>query len=333
MIDRLSLYDAIYGLSADGPCEEALYGSCAPMARTAFERSLIGDEFPLIWFEVPLTGEARFDLHVALSRGSLKSGVSFLPGAGSGYDELFRWYAEEEVGGAGLAFAYDVSEGRIDQPAVHVNVNNAPLADIHRFFDLAAGDGAAERYFGFVARLPHAWRVWYTGVHPGRPGSPVRVDCFVNHEGKTRYQKDISLFEADLKALGFEAISPALFDVAQLVLSSPYNLELQFDVMADGTCGPTIGISAAFTLRAATLMRSLFEGDGVAAQLMEGIEKLGLADSRWHYVPRAIYSMLTNVEEERITLYCLPTFVKMRVRDGVPLDAKLYFQASAQIAR
>ena len=330
MLDRLSIYDAIYLLSAEGPVEEALYGSCAALAHTAFERSLIGDEFPIIWFEVPLTGEPRFDLHVAISRTALKSGVSFLPGAGSGYDELFRWYAEEEVGGAGLAFAFDVSEGRIDQPAVHVNVNNAPLDDVHRFFDLAAGEGAAERFAGFVARLPRGWNVWYTGVHPGRPGAPVRVDCFVNKECQSLYLEDLALFEADLKALGFEAMSPALFDVARLVLASPYNLELQFDVMADGSCGPTIGISAAFTMRSAMHMRPLFEENGAAAQLMEGIEGLGVADGRWRYVPRAMYSSVTSVNDERLMLYCLPTFVKVRVRNGALLDAKLYFQASAK---
>ena len=92
---------------------------------------------------------------MALSREDLRGGARFLPCSGNGYDELFRWYAAEERGGGGLAFAYDVSDGRIDNPAVHVNVNNAPLDDMGRFFDITAGEGAADLYRGFADRLPN----------------------------------------------------------------------------------------------------------------------------------------------------------------------------------
>lgn len=100
----------------------------------AQEGSGAGDEFPAVWFEVPLAGRPRFDLHVAISREALAPGAAFAPGSGNGYERLLRWYADDEPGGAGLAFAYDVSGGAIDSPAVHVNTNNAPLSNIRRFF-------------------------------------------------------------------------------------------------------------------------------------------------------------------------------------------------------
>lgn len=332
MVDRLVIYDALYALAAgDEARERELFGSCAPLAREAFERSLIGDEFPVIWFEVPLKREPRFDLHVALSRTALHAGVNFLPGAGNGYDELFRWYAEDEAGGCGLAFAYDVSEGRIDAPAVHVNVNNAPLADIHRFFDLAAGAGAAERYDGFVARLPQGWRVWYTGVHPARPGSPVRVDCFVDHALKEAYAADPNLFERDLRAVGFEASGPILLELAKPILASPFGLELQFDVMGDGRLGTTLGISASFGLASFSALRRQFEEGGPAVGLMQAIERLGLSDGRWQRIMDASYATMVPVEGGALMMYCSPTFVKLRLRDGEPLDAKVYYQASANM--
>ena len=102
-IDRLTLYDALYGLAADEGREQALFGSCAPLAHEAFGRSLAQDGFPIVWFELPLAGKPRFDLHVALSRKQLQAGAQFLAGAGNGYDELLRWYADEEQGGNGLA--------------------------------------------------------------------------------------------------------------------------------------------------------------------------------------------------------------------------------------
>ena len=329
MTDWLVMYDAIFALAAHDGREEALFGSCAPLAREAFRRSLAGEEFPIVWFEVPLAGSPRFDLHVALSRKMLHAGARFLPHAGNSYDTLFRWYAEDEAGGGGLAFAYDVSEGRIENPAVHVNVNNAPLSDMARFFDLAAGDGTAGLYADFESRLPHGWHVWYAGVHPGRPGSPVRVDCFVNAPLKRAYAADVSLLERDLRACGFADAGPTLCGIAAPVLESPFNLELQFDVMRDGTLGPTLGISAGFSLGTSKNVRELFAEGGPAAALMREIERMGLADGRWRHVPDASFSKLVNVDGNPFALYCAPTFVKLRMRGGEPIDAKIYLQAAA----
>ena len=329
MVDRMTLYDVLYALAADEGREEPLFGSSAPLARKAFERSLIGEGFPTIWFELPLAGVPYFDLHVAISRKDLHAGVNFLPGAGSGYDELFRWYAEEETGGCGLAFAYDTGAGTIDAPAVHVNVNGAPLSDTHRFFDLAAGEGAAARYDGFASRLPEGWCVWYTGVHPGRPGAPVRVDCFALKEREAAYAQDFGLFERDLASVGFEATSPALHDLLAPILESPFGLELQFDVLEDGSLGPTLGISAQFLLNSAQKMRPLFEEGGAAADLLRKVEGLGLADERWRLLANTMYSTSMPLGGKTLALYCLPTFAKLRLRDGAPLDAKVYFQASA----
>lgn len=327
MIDRLKMFDTLYALAADEGREEALFGKCAPLAREAFQRSLIGDEFPLLWFEVPLAGSPRFDLHVALSRAALKAGACFLPGAGNGYEALFDWYMREEAGGGGLAFAYDVGDGRIDQPAVHVNVNNAPLGDMGRFFDLVAGNDAAELYDSFTRRLPHGWRVWYAGVHPGRLGAPLRVDCFVNQEAKGAYVQDSGLLERDLASCGFVANCDALSSLVAPILQSPFDLELQFDVLRDGTLGPTLGLSAGFDLWSASTMRPLFEEGGAGAELFKHAELQGLADARWREVSGAFYSMRIPIGSETCVLYCLPTFFKLRMRSGSALDAKLYLQA------
>lgn len=328
---QMETFDILYALAADEGREKALFGSCAPLAREAFRRSLIGEGFPIVWFEVPLAGKPRFDLHVALSREMLCGGARFLPGAGNGRDELFRWYSEDEPGGGGLAFAYDVSEGRIDDPAIHVNVNNAPLSDADRFFDLAAGEEAAGQYGSFANRLPKGWRIWYAGVHPGRPGSPVRVDCFVDAELKDAYAGDITLFEGDLTACGFTAITSTLHDLAKLVLDSPFSLELQFDVMADGVLGPTLGISANFPFGSSSTVRPLFEEGGPAAEFLGAVERMGLADDRWRHIPDAMFSKLVHMDDAMLALYCIPVFVKLRMRGGEPLDAKVYLQAGSSI--
>lgn len=326
--ELVMLYDMLYDLAVDEGCEPILFGDCAPLAHEALVRSLIGDGFSFVWFEIPLLGDARFDLHVAYSRECLESGP-FFPGAGNGYDELFQWYAQDETGGRGLAFAYDVSEGTIDHPAVHVNVGQAPLNDVDRFFELTGCDNAAARYRAFVGRLPKEWSVWYMGVHPGRPGAPVRVDCTVEPQRRRAYATDLLLLEKDLRACGFSASLDTLPNLASALLASPFMLELQFDVLQDGTVGPTLGLSAALGMRSAARMRSLFDEGAPIANLMARVEQLGLADSRWQSVRDAMYSLVltdSNIGSLR-AVYCLPTFVKLRMRDGRALDAKFYLQA------
>lgn len=322
------LYDTLYTLAADKGREQVLFGSCAPLAREALLRSLTCNGFSDVWFELPLAGNPRFDLHVAFSRERLGSG-SFLPGAGSGYDELFRWYAQVEKGGRGLAFAYDVSEGLIDVPAVHVNVNQAPLDDADRFFELAGAGDAVGRWRSFVERLPNGWHVWYMGVHPGRPGAPVRIDCFVDSGRQKAYAADLGLLEDDLRSCGFSASLDALPDLAGALLASPFGLELQFAVLEGGEVGPTLGLSAAFGMRPAALMRPLFDEGGPIAQLMSRVEQLGLSDARWHSVRDAMYSLTMAASGNTLALYCLPTFLKLRMREGRALDAKFYLQAAA----
>ena len=326
---QLEIFRALCTLAAEDGRREALFGDCEPLAREAFLRSPSGGEFPLLWFEVPLAGQPRFDLHVALSRKSLQGCTQFFPDAESNHNELFRWYVENETGGNGLALAYDISEGRIDDPAIHVNVNGSSLENMDRFFDLAAGEGAYARYLGFESRIPQGWRIWYAGVHPGRPGAPVRVDCFVDEVLKSDYATDMTLFERDLRACGFTAASPALRDLAAPILRSPFRLELQFDVMGDGSLGPTVGVSAGFPFVSSDAVRRLFGDGGEGGKLMTAIEGMGLSDERWRYVPDAAFSKLVQAGDAARAFYCVPTFVKLRMRNGEPLDAKFYLQAGA----
>lgn len=330
MFTNLQIYDALYTLAARGECEDALYGTTQPLAREAFARSLAGNDFPLVWFELPLLGMPRFDLHVALARTSLVPGTTFAPGAGSGYDQLLAWYCEEEPGGGGLAFAFDVGDGRIEDPAVHVNINNAPLSSMERFFGQTAGIEAAALYRDFTSRLPEAWSVWYTGVHPGRPGSPVRVDCFVNTERRNAYAADIAILESDLRSCGFSASLASLADVAEPILSSPFGLELQFDVLRDGSLGSTIGLSACFSLMAEGTARAMLAEGGAMFTLLKKAEALGMADSRWQKLTDGLFTRMVRIGEHTMALYGSPTFAKLRIRDGAPLDVKIYLEASAK---
>ncbi|MBE6466725.1 hypothetical protein [Denitrobacterium detoxificans] len=342
MLTNVEMFDALYALMTNDVRSEALLGASvgkdvhacpasagASLAREAILRAPNTQQMPVLWFEIPLLGEARFDLHMAYSHWALRDLKAEEIDLRSPYGELFRWYANEEPGGNGLALAFDISRGRLNDPAVHVNINGSPLRDIKRFFDIAAGEDAYDLYREFSDSLPAGWKIWYTGVHPGRPGAHLRVDCFADRKTAARYEEDCSLLVDDLCACGFYTAGSLLQDCVRPILESPFGLELQFDLMRDGSVGSTIGLSAAFPFGSAAHVRELFEEGGDAAAYMHTLEDMGLADDRWRCVLPATFSKVVPQGEGQLALYCVPTFVKLRMRNGDPFDAKLYMQTGA----
>ena len=257
MIDHMTLYDTVYALVANEGREQALLGECGPLAREAFRRSLAGDMFPIVWFEVPMQGNPRFDLHVALGRDALCAGVEFADGAGNGYDELFRWYEECETGGAGLAFAYDVSDGRIEAPAIHVNVNGKALQDPDTFFRIAGGEDALCWDLWEAAQ---GWRVWYAGVQEGQ------LPCAWTALWRTRCRntppRHCSSTTCVAGVYGCRAGLPLL---TKLVCSSDFSQRAAVRRNARRLSGPTLGLSASFPIAVASKTRPLFEQGGAAA--------------------------------------------------------------------
>ena len=83
MLNRTIVYDILYALAARDGRQEILFGDCAPLAHDAFERSLVGDGFPELWFEMPLLGDPWFDFHALASREEL-AGCSSFPASRTG---------------------------------------------------------------------------------------------------------------------------------------------------------------------------------------------------------------------------------------------------------
>ena len=322
------LYETLYRLaSKDVGCD--LFGANAPLAQEAFRRASAGASMPIVWFEVPLSGPPRFDLHVAHGNADLHEHAPFAPDAMDGHGDLLNWYASEPREGGGLALAYDVGDGRIDAPAVHVNVNAAKAFDIEGFFIHVGRPEAAALYDAFAKRLPQGWHIWYFGVHPGRSGIPVRVDCFVDESLKRVYAAEPAKLEEDLRGVGFAVEGSTVRCVGAEVAASPFDMELQFDVLSDGALGQTVGVSAQFPLAIASTARLLWEPAGSAAQLMEFAEGLRIADARWRRVRDAVFSMAVRDGNISQALYCVPVFAKFRVRADELLGAKIYLQAGA----
>jgi hypothetical protein len=329
--DAMMLYETLYRLaSKDVGCD--LFGTNAPLAQEAFRRASAGASMPIVWFEVPLSGQPRFDLHVAHGNADLHEHAPFASNAMDGHGALLNWYASEPREGGGLALAYDAGDGRIDTPAVHANVNAARAFDVEGFFSHVGRPEATAHYYSFAKQLPQGWHIWYFGVHPGRSGTPDRVDCFVDKSLKRTYAAEPTKLEGDLQKAGFAAEGSAARCVSTKVAASPFGMELQFDILPDGMLGQTMGVSARFPLAAASAARLLWEPDGGASQLMELAENARIADARWRRVRDIMFT--TAVQDGNVSqaLYCVPVFAKFRVCTDKLLDAKVYLQAGAVTA-
>lgn len=323
-MDALKMFDIIYTF-ASRQCKE-IFGGSGALAREAFRRSIARDIMPGLWFEIPLLGKPRFDLHVTYGNEELHEGAPFPQSAADDHGVLLNWYASKERGGAGLALAYDAGDGRIGQPAVHANVEGADEFDAEGFFSCLGRPDAAEFLMRFLRRVPPEWKLWYFGLHPGRPGTPVRVDFFANSM-KDVYAKNPALFAEHLSRAGVEASTDTL-RVAGAIFISPFDIELQFDVPENGKSGPTVGISAGFDMESVAEARRHFANeDGDASRLMAFAEEMGMADGRWHHAARSFFARGNEDGDGMRVIVCVPKFVKFRVRDGIPMDAKVYLSA------
>ncbi|MBR2683685.1 MAG: hypothetical protein IKE22_10530 [Atopobiaceae bacterium] len=320
------LYETLYRLASEDVGRD-LFGTNAPLAQEAFQRASAGASMPIVWFEIPLSGPPRFDLHVAHDNADIHEYAPFASDAMDGHGDLLNWYASEPRAGGGLALAYDVGDGRIGAPAVHANVNAVEAFDAEGFFIHVGRPEAAVLYRGFEKQLPRGWHIWYLGVHPDRLGAPVRVDCLVGASLKRAYAAQPAKFEEDLRQVGFAVEGSAARRVGAEVAASPFSMELQFDILSDGALGQTVGISAQFPLAKASIARMLWEPTGGAAQLMEFAENSRVADARWRRIRDAMFSMAVQDGGVLHALYCSPVFTKFRVRADELFDAKIYLQA------
>ena len=321
-MDRGLLYDMVYALAARDGREAALFGASAPLMHEAFVRSLAGEGyFPELWFELPLAGEPWCDIHALVSAGDLDAGAAY-------GDAAFAWFAAQERRDVRqLALSWDCGAGELLGPAVQLLVTR-DNADVTCGFLEAAGRGdAAEAYRTFVSRLPGDWFACYTGVFPQRREPHLRVECIPSAGLQRAYAENTGLLEAHLRQVGFAAFDDALLERCRLLAGTPFGIEFQFDVEPSGAAGSTLGVSLRFAPPSGEGVPHSFDA---AAPLMEQVEAWGLADGRWRLLSDTAFAKRLTTGGEFALLWCFPAFLKLRWRDGAPLDAKAYLIAGAK---
>ena len=329
-MDRAMLYDILYALVARDGREEALLGSCAPLAHEAFVRSLAGRGIPELWFELPLAGEPWFDLHALAARDELDAQVVFDPDCCGGVPEAFRWFAAQGPGARQLALSWDVSAGDLSQPAVQLLRSNHSTQLICDFLAAVGRSDAREAYRAFEGRLPEGWFACYTGVFPRRQEPFLRVECIPQPQQQRAYAADAALLERDLRQVGLTKLGDTLVARCQALADTSFMLEFQFDVAPNGTAEDTLGASVRFASPPGDGTWASFDADGAAGALMKQVVAWGLADERWRELSGTVFAKRLRFAGESCLLWCFPAFLKLRWRGGVPLDAKAYLMAGAQ---
>ena len=323
------LFDILYALAARDGREAALFGSSRPFAQMAFAHSMACEEFPEVWFEIPLVGDPWFDLHLLASQDSLHPDATFSADETGGYPGAFAWFAKQR-GVRQLALSWDTGKGNVVTPAVQVLVANHDPEISCAFLRAAGRDDLQDAYRAFVERKPDTWFACYTGAFPNREHDFVRVECIVDDLSQRAYAEDAALLEAHLRQAGVRELGETVIPRCQAFARFSFPIEFQFDVMPDGTLGSTFGISARFACPPGEDDWLPFEPDGEAGALVEQVEEWGLTDDRWRLLADTIFAMRVSRGGRSCMLFNYPAFVKLRWRDGEPLDAKAYLLAGLQ---
>ena len=321
------LYDIIYALMATDGREKLLFGSTQPLAHEAFAQSMISEEFPELWFELPLVGEPWFDLHVLASHESMGRRVR-QQAPGFDYSPIYSWFAEAE-GVRQLALSWDVGSSGATAPAVQLLVRTGDPRPTCDFLEVAGRPDAREAYLAFRKRLPRGWFACYTGVFPNRPSTVLRVECIPNPELQRRYAQDGELLAEHLGQVGLSEPGDTVVSRCQALAGMPFQFELQFDVDENGQARSTLAASLRFQPPPGSKTCGCYGTDGAARTLMEQVVSWGLADDRWQPLAATAYCKHIKLGDSQKQLYAFPAFVKLRWRDGAPLDAKAYLIAGA----
>lgn len=324
------IYNLIYALAAINGREKRLFGNCAATALQEFEFSLAQGRFPELWFEFPLLGDPWFDLHMLFTQDDLAFGDDKAIGPCAGHPEMFEWFAAQKSGARQLAVSWDTSSGDVSHPALQLLVWKKDPQVTCDFLSTAKRSDAVLAYRTFVDSLPEDWFACYAGVFPRRTTPFLRVECIPKEYQQREYAQNIDLLEEHLRQVGFTAFGDTLLERCQTLAKTPFQLEFQFDVNEDGTAGSTLSASVRFSAADNVDWSQPFDPNGAAGELMRTIEEWGLTDDRWQLMADTAFAKGISRSGESSQLFCFPAFIKLRWRDGQPLDAKAYLMAGIQ---
>jgi len=326
-------FQALLLQATDEGRAEALFGHGLRRAREAVPPFLVGEEFPSVYLEHPLLGDPFLDVTVLLGEVGLGERIDS-PAAGE-HAAMLDWYADvyHDFPDVNVGFELDTSKPGLPEAAVHFQPRSH--AELVRPFCEAAGEPErADLYLGLAARMPQGWPLSFFGMFRGRPGSPLRVCGYLGHAEVLACANDPRRLTEAFETAGFTAYdAPMLAQVSALMEAAPGAVDFQFDVLPDGSLGPTFAIDVQFGIEQPQAVRESFE-DGPGSRVMGLLREWGAADGRYATAVESAFARALPVDLGDGTmggyaLTLMPQWAKARWTDGRLQPAKLYHLAHA----
>lgn len=325
-------YQVLLLQAADEGRGPVLFGDSLVRAREVAQPFMVGKDFPSVYLEHPLLGDPFLDVTILF--GELAPGTRIESPLAAGTEAMLDWQARvrPKVDGVCCGFELDTKDPALPAAAVHCQ----PRTHIELVEPFCEAVGEPERaalYLDTAARMPEDWRLSFFGMFRGRPGSPLRV-CGYLPDDETEACTEPAHLTERFGEMGFSAFDDAMLEqVASFMAVAPGTVDFQFDVLPDGSFGPTFAIDVQFEIAQPDAVRDAFE-DGPASRVMGRLEEYGAADERWHLVPEATFARSLPVETDdgklgRYSFTIMPQWVKARWTNGALQPAKHYFMAKA----
>ncbi len=297
----------------------SLFGGHNSHDLEAFSESYIGNDFPEVWFELPLSGKPWYDLHVLTAHRSLERDFEIPKDVF--YPDVFSWFATA-AGVRQLAVSHDLSKGIYDKPGVQLLVSGRDDGVVHDFLAASQKSYAADSYDAFMKRRPSNWYACYFGIFPARNDRLLRVECIPGREAQLQYASDAHVLAEQLESVGYKAGRDTL-ELIRFMASFPFPIEFQFDVNEDGTAGAVMSASLRFKMpgmRTGLRQAAFINDDENVECLMKRLCDLGLSDERWKLLSDTAFAKrLGNAH-----LVGYPAFIKVRFTPDGPVDSKAY---------
>ena len=319
--------------AADEGRGAVLFGDSLGRARDVVPSFLVGEDFPAVYLEHPLSGGPSLDVTVLLGRVS--AGTRIDSPAADDHAAMIDWYAgaRESHGEISFGFELDTKEAKLPTAAVHFQPRMR--TELVRPFCAALGEPErAELYLAQDARMPDGWALSFFGTFRGRPGSPLRVCGYLDSDEKRACAQDPGHLAGAFDAAGFSSYDGAMLGrVCALLAAAPGSVDFQFDVFPDGRLGPTFAIDIQFGIERPEAVCATFE-TGAGARVMGLLEGWGAADGRWKLAVQSAFARALPVGLDgggvgRFAFTLMPQWVKARWTEGVLQPAKLYHFAHA----
>ncbi|MBO4375547.1 MAG: hypothetical protein J5829_10630 [Lachnospiraceae bacterium] len=317
------IYNLIYfALTKDG--KDELFGRRIEADSDVLKKSFAGSDFPEIWFELPLLGDAWYDLHVLTSRSSLEPEIQ-LP-EGILHPELFRWFSKSQ-GTRQLAMSHDLSKGIYDSPAVQLLIGGCEISTCCDFLSKAGNPAATPAYRAFRDRIPKEWFACYLGTFPQRDDLSLRVECIPTAQMQKTYSEREDLLRRDLSMAGFR-ISDEMLKLVKFMACQPFPIEFQFNVDKEGCAAPVLGVSLRFLIPGGRYPHLAFSAENKSViSLMSMLSSEGLCDKRWQMLPGCAFARRISAGSASVRFGGYTAFIKVRMTPDRLTDAKAYIVA------